>query len=80
MTNAGIRGQPAARWLLLILQLPAQPSCRRVKIWRRLQALGAAAATDALDALQASDQTPGRFLAIHVSAKRLLMANRNVSR
>ena len=29
------------RWLLLVLQLPAQPSNARVKTWRRLQQLGA---------------------------------------
>jgi hypothetical protein len=29
------------RWLLLVLQLPAQPSKARVKTWRRLQQLGA---------------------------------------
>jgi hypothetical protein len=29
------------RWLLLIHQLPAKPAYARVKVWRRLQALGA---------------------------------------
>src|SRR5262245_19712625 len=29
------------RWLLLVLQLPTQPSNARVKTWRRLQQLGA---------------------------------------
>jgi hypothetical protein len=33
-----------ARWLLLIHQLPAQPSNLRVRTWRRLQQLGALAA------------------------------------
>jgi len=28
-------------WLLLIHQLPAKPAYARVKVWRRLQALGA---------------------------------------
>jgi hypothetical protein len=31
----------ANRWLLLVLQLPTQPSNARVKTWRRLQQLGA---------------------------------------
>jgi hypothetical protein len=31
------------RWLLLIHQLPAKPAYFRVKIWRRLQNLGAVA-------------------------------------
>jgi hypothetical protein len=34
---------PAARWLLLIHQLPAKPAYTRVKVWRRLLALGAVA-------------------------------------
>src|SRR3954452_13113474 len=29
------------RWLLLVHQLPAQPAYLRVKLWRRLQAIGA---------------------------------------
>jgi hypothetical protein len=33
----------ADRWLLLIHQLPAKPAYLRVKVWRRLQALGAVA-------------------------------------
>jgi len=31
------------RWLLLIHQLPAKPAYLRVKVWRRLQAIGAVA-------------------------------------
>ena len=30
-----------APWLLLIHQLPAKPAYLRVKVWRRLQAIGA---------------------------------------
>src|SRR5918911_2577885 len=36
------------RWLLLIHQLPAQPAYLRVKVWRRLQALGAVAIKNAV--------------------------------
>jgi hypothetical protein len=32
---------PASLWLLLIRQLPPKPASLRVKIWRRLQGLGA---------------------------------------
>lgn len=32
---------PTHRWLLLVHQLPAQPSKLRVKVWRRLQGVGA---------------------------------------
>src|SRR4051794_14532656 len=49
------------RWLLLIHQLPAKPAYLRVKVWRRLQALGAAAVKNAGYALPASDQTQEDF-------------------
>jgi hypothetical protein len=39
------------RWLLLIHQLPAKPAYARVKIWRRLQALGAVTVKGAVYAL-----------------------------
>jgi hypothetical protein len=38
------------RWMLLIHQLPAKPAYLRVKIWRRLQALGAVSVDTARDA------------------------------
>jgi hypothetical protein len=47
----------AARWLLLMHQLPAKPAYLRVKIWRRLQALGAVPLRNAVYALPASEQT-----------------------
>src|SRR5882724_8929229 len=33
--------EPVSPWLLLIHQLPPKPPYLRVKVWRRLQALGA---------------------------------------
>jgi hypothetical protein len=42
------------RWLLLIHQLPAKPAYVRVKVWRRLQALGAVTVKNAVYALPAS--------------------------
>jgi hypothetical protein len=50
-------GQPAARWLLLIHQIPPQPSYFRVKIWRRLQALGAVTVKNSVYALPASEES-----------------------
>jgi hypothetical protein len=47
--------ESGARWLLLIHQLPAKPAYARVKIWRRLQALGAVAVKNAVYALPAND-------------------------
>lgn len=49
------------RWLLLIHQLPAKPAYLRVKIWRRLQALGAVAVKNAVYALPANEQTQEDF-------------------
>ena len=49
------------RWLLLIHQLPAKPAYLRVKIWRRLQALGAVAVKNAVYALPASDHSQEDF-------------------
>lgn len=42
-------------WVLLIHQLPAKPAYLRVKVWRRLQAIGAAQVRNAVYALPASD-------------------------
>jgi hypothetical protein len=56
--------QPAtqnARWLLLIHQLPAKPAYARVKIWRRLQGLGAVAIKNAVHALPASERSQEDF-------------------
>jgi hypothetical protein len=50
-----------APWLLLIHQLPPQPAYLRVKIWRRLQAMGAVAVKGAVYALPLDDQTQEDF-------------------
>jgi hypothetical protein len=49
------------RWLLLLHQLPAKPAYRRVKLWRRLQNLGAVAVKNAVYALPASEQSQEDF-------------------
>lgn len=46
-----------ARWLLLIHQIPPKPDYFRVKIWRRLQRLGAVAIKNSVYVLPKSDQT-----------------------
>ncbi len=48
-------------WLLLIHQLPAKPAYVRVKIWRRLQALGAVTVKNAVYALPANADTREDF-------------------
>lgn len=59
------RDEPAAAaaplWLLLIHQLPPQPAYFRVKIWRRLQGLGAVTIKNAVYALPASEETHEDF-------------------
>lgn len=49
------------RWLLLVLQLPAQPSNARVKTWRRLQQLGAISVKHSVYALPNSAQAVEDF-------------------
>lgn len=51
-------GQP---WLLLIHQLPTKPAYFRVKIWRRLQGIGAVAVKSSVYALPASAETQEDF-------------------
>jgi hypothetical protein len=50
------RGAVSARCWLLSHQLPAKPAYFRVKIWRRLQALGAVAVKPAVYALPVAEQ------------------------
>jgi hypothetical protein len=49
------------RWLLLIHQLPAKPAYFRVKVWRRLQGIGAVAVKSTVYALPASAETQEDF-------------------
>src|SRR6266568_8978837 len=49
--------EPAAdAWLLLIHQLPPKPAYLRVKIWRRLQGLGAISVKNSVYVLPAGEQ------------------------
>src|SRR2546423_15668322 len=59
--NAGTQGTLALSWLLLIHQLPAKPAYLRVKIWRRLQSIGAIAVKNAVHALPMSEGTQEDF-------------------
>ena len=49
-------GGEAPGWLLLIHQIPPKPAYLRVKIWRRLQKLGAVPLKNSVYALPANDQ------------------------
>lgn len=48
-------------WLLLIHQLPSKPAYLRVKIWRRLQGIGAVAVKSTVYALPATAETREDF-------------------
>jgi hypothetical protein len=50
-----------SRWLLLIHQLPAKPAYLRVKVWRRLQALGAVTVKNSVYVLPAGEQAQEDF-------------------
>jgi hypothetical protein len=51
----------AAPWLLLMHQLPPKPAYLRVKIWRRLQGLGAVSVKNSVYALPMSEQAREDF-------------------
>src|SRR5947209_14315161 len=51
----------AHSWLLLIHQIPAKPAYLRVKIWRRLQGIGAVAVKNAVHALPMGEGTQEDF-------------------
>src|SRR5882672_1813840 len=59
MTNYEV--SEGTRWLLLIHQLPAKPAYARVKVWRRLQALGAVTVKGAVYTLPANAETQEDF-------------------
>ena len=50
-----------ARWLLLIHQIPPKPAYFRVKIWRRLQAIGAVAIKNSVYVVPRTDQAQEDF-------------------
>src|SRR5882762_5868610 len=59
--NVGAQRTLALSWLLLIHQIPAKPAYHRVKIWRRLQVMGAVAVKNAVHALPMSEGTQEDF-------------------
>ena len=52
------------QWLVLLHQLPAKPPYQRVKIWRRLQAIGAVPLKNAAHVLPRSDEAAALFAAL----------------
>jgi len=59
-TTPPVAGE-AQQWLLLLHQLPPKPAYFRVRIWRRLQDLGAVAIKNSVYALPAGEETREDF-------------------
>ena len=55
------KGSESGRWLLLIHQLPPKPDYFRVKIWRRLQGIGAVAIKNSVYVLPFNDEAMEDF-------------------
>src|SRR6516225_5042127 len=49
--------KPSANWLLLIHQIPPKPDYLRVKIWRRMQRVGAVAVKNSVYVLPKNEET-----------------------
>jgi len=56
-----IEATGSGSWLALLHQLPAKPPYLRVKIWRRLQAIGAVPLKNAVHVLPLRDETEAAF-------------------
>ena len=56
-----LEGVPEPRWILLIHRIPPKPAYFRVKIWRRLQGVGAIAVKSSVYVLPHSDQAREDF-------------------
>lgn len=55
--TSAVRGGEAPGWLLLIHQIPPKPAYLRVKVWRRLQKLGAVPLKNSVYVLPMNDQS-----------------------
>src|SRR5215218_7499346 len=53
--------QSARRWLILVHQLPPRPTSLRVRVWRRLQQIGAAVLRNSLYVLPATPEAHEDF-------------------
>jgi hypothetical protein len=53
--------EAAARWLVLLYQFPKGPDSRRVKVWRRLQSIGAVAIKNSVYVLPLNEQSQEDF-------------------
>src|SRR5258705_13763427 len=61
-TMRKVKGKPTGQdWILLIHQLPPKPTNLRVRIWRKLQRLGAVAIKNSVYVLPATEQAHEDF-------------------
>src|SRR5258705_2198567 len=61
-TMRKVKGKPTGQdWILLIHQLPPKPTNLRVRIWRKLQKLGAVAIKNSVYVLPATEQAHEDF-------------------
>src|SRR6266566_8640209 len=61
VNSVSMADKEAARWLLLIHQIPPKPDYLRVKIWRRLQRIGAVAIKNSVYVLPRTEQAAEHF-------------------
>lgn len=61
VTKSTVYAAPSQEWLLLIHQLPPKPTNLRVRIWRKLQKLGAVSIKNSVYVLPANDKTNEDF-------------------
>src|SRR5882757_939334 len=64
MTKSSGTKKARARWLLLAHQLPARPAYGRVKIWRRLQDVGAISVKNSVYVLPSNGEAHAQFTQI----------------
>jgi hypothetical protein len=57
VNGVAMRQREPGRWLLLIHQIPPKPEYLRVKIWRRMQRIGAVAVKNSVYALPKNEET-----------------------
>ena len=63
--EVAVSTRSAQNWLLLIPQLPAKPAYLRVKVWRRLQTMGAIPLKNAVHALPNRAELRSQFDELH---------------
>ena len=61
--------EASTQWMVLVYQFPKGPDSRRVKVWRRLQAIGAVAIKNSVYLLPCNDQSQEDFAWLLIELK-----------